>query len=979
MMKKMIKKSLIVIAALSLSAVYAVPSAPLILPKHRITAEAADVEYIIDDNGDGTVSVKKLKYAASGNVEIPSEIDGKKVTLIKENAFNGQSKITSLKVLDNVTIEGWAFIYMDELECVELGSGCSIVQNEKNVTSLFYKSDKLASVTIGENCNIAKNTFADLPALTSVKIGGGTTVASNAFRNCPNLETISCTGRVKFMGDPGGGTSLSVDNPRDELTYQYSDIDYNLTAQSESVKCPDDHSVKLNTYGRLPGQNYLNSSRDTNEYGGIWRPDTVQELTDSEGNDYAAYGYFDHEAKYFGIQNTAGWCCILPEDSTQEPLVFEKEDWSFGAAAIDENDFLYIMWAYTISDTREETSHVSGEDNVCVEKYDLSGKLIDSQTVDFRTTNALRPFAAGNANMCVKNGVLGLFFNTEWYHDENGTNHQGIVTCMFDADDLTLKQCWNNEGSHSFGNTAIVTDYGMAVLQMGDAYSRAVNLNTYKIDSPDSIIESYLGANGDTNIFTSPGTYEGDGNPTYCQLGNVAESESTMAFSGSGTREFTSGTFKNSSSKTGKYDAFIIIKDKSLSEKFSEDIGGETRIDAKTGNNVDSNIFWLTDSAHDSGLVPGQTKLVTLDDGSYCVLWEEWRNGKFESLKYEILDEVGNVLRSEGRISGARLSDSSVAPIVEGDVIKWACADKATNSIIWYSVDLEQENSNTEPAAVKAGASVSLTGMIGLNFYIDIPDSLVNQGVYAVLNGPNGQQKLYADPSYKVADGRYCFTYEVSSVQTAKDISLKLVDEKGEKIDILREDGSNYTDNTLKISVQKYLESLDVSKDEKLGTLVSSMNTYFAYAEKYFFDTPLSSNVDKVSRYKADYFRNFKFAKDSTIPNTIEFKQISLVLDSRMDCRLYFTCSDDIKNHSSALDIKQKGDLYYIEIPDINPDAMNTYYSIEFDSNSVCFGPYSYVYSVLNKYSSNSEKADLVDLVCALFEYGNAASNYAGK
>ena len=72
-------------------------------------------------------------------------------------------------------------------------------------------------------------------------------------------------------------------------------------------------------------------------------------------------------------------------------------------------------------------------------------------------------------------------------------------------------------------------------------------------------------------------------------------------------------------------------------------------------------------------------------------------------------------------------------------------------------------------------------------------------------------------------------------------------------------------------------------------------------------------------------------------------------------------------------------DLYYIEIPDINPDAMNTYYSIEFDSNSVCFGPYSYVYSVLNKYSSNSEKADLVDLVCALFEYGNAASNYAGK
>ena len=83
-------------------------------------------------------------------------------------------------------------------------------------------------------------------------------------------------------------------------------------------------------------------------------------------------------------------------------------------------------------------------------------------------------------------------------------------------------------------------------------------------------------------------------------------------------------------------------------------------------------------------------RVVTLADGSYCVLWEKFVNDKFDSIRYVVTDECGNILRHETGIYGARLSDTSVQPIVDEYTLKWAVADWENQCINFYTVDLNE-------------------------------------------------------------------------------------------------------------------------------------------------------------------------------------------------------------------------------------------------------------------------------------------------
>lgn len=83
-------------------------------------------------------------------------------------------------------------------------------------------------------------------------------------------------------------------------------------------------------------------------------------------------------------------------------------------------------------------------------------------------------------------------------------------------------------------------------------------------------------------------------------------------------------------------------------------------------------------------------KVVTLEDGSYCVLWEKFIDNKFDSIRYVILDECGYTLRRETAIYGARLSNTSIQPIVQGDTLTWAVADEENQCINFYTVDLNE-------------------------------------------------------------------------------------------------------------------------------------------------------------------------------------------------------------------------------------------------------------------------------------------------
>ncbi len=142
-------------------------------------AEAAgDFEYEVNEDGN-SVSIKKYK-GSGGAVEIPAEIEGKKVTSIGVFAFNGCSGITSIEIPNSVTsFMGGAFNGCSGITSIKIPSGvtsipprafmgCSSLANieiPSRVTDIgfqaFYGCSSLASVEIpSEVTSIGRYTFS---------------------------------------------------------------------------------------------------------------------------------------------------------------------------------------------------------------------------------------------------------------------------------------------------------------------------------------------------------------------------------------------------------------------------------------------------------------------------------------------------------------------------------------------------------------------------------------------------------------------------------------------------------------------------------------------------------------------------------------------------------------------------------------------------------------------------------------------------
>ena len=140
-----------------------------------ITASAetyGDYEYQVLD--DGTVEISKYR-GSDEEVNIPSAIDGKKVTSIGDYAFSNCSSLTSVTIPDSVTsIDSGAF------------GGCK----------------SLTSVTIPDSVtSIGRDAFAYCTSLTSVTISNSVSSISMAtFLCCSNLTSITIPKSVTSIG-----------------------------------------------------------------------------------------------------------------------------------------------------------------------------------------------------------------------------------------------------------------------------------------------------------------------------------------------------------------------------------------------------------------------------------------------------------------------------------------------------------------------------------------------------------------------------------------------------------------------------------------------------------------------------------------------------------------------------------------------------------------------------------------------------------
>ena len=182
------------------------------LPQLQLTAEAADKTYIgaayglqleYEELEDGTVEITKFVSSSSTDIELPSVIDGKRVTSIGDSAFNAYNieackNLTSIIIPNSVTsIGNYAFYKCTSLTDVTIPDSVTSIED-----GAFYECTSLTSAIIPDSVtSIGQYAFDSCTSLKDVTIPDSvTSIGGYAFQNCTSLTSIIIPDSVTSIG-----------------------------------------------------------------------------------------------------------------------------------------------------------------------------------------------------------------------------------------------------------------------------------------------------------------------------------------------------------------------------------------------------------------------------------------------------------------------------------------------------------------------------------------------------------------------------------------------------------------------------------------------------------------------------------------------------------------------------------------------------------------------------------------------------------
>ena len=154
-----------------------------------------DYSYKVLD--DGTVEISRYTGNAAV-VDIPANINGRRVTSIGDNAFNNYISLTNVTIPDSVTsIGASAFIFCSNLTNITLPKGVTSIGD-----SAFCNCLSLTSITIPFGVTSIRNsTFYGCSSLTSIAIPKSvTSIGYGAFYYCKSLTSITIPDSVLSIG-----------------------------------------------------------------------------------------------------------------------------------------------------------------------------------------------------------------------------------------------------------------------------------------------------------------------------------------------------------------------------------------------------------------------------------------------------------------------------------------------------------------------------------------------------------------------------------------------------------------------------------------------------------------------------------------------------------------------------------------------------------------------------------------------------------
>lgn len=172
---------------------------------------SGDFEYYISpetahEDYRGTVIITKY-LGNDAEVIVPSEIDGKTVTLIDDDAFRNNEKLKSVKLPDTligIGVEAFAF-------CKSLGS-VNIPEGLKDFSPAFRGCEKLRTIVIPEGIErLEQGMFAECTALTTVTLPNSLKIIDGStFEKCTSLKTITLPNGVVEIGANAFGGCIAL-------------------------------------------------------------------------------------------------------------------------------------------------------------------------------------------------------------------------------------------------------------------------------------------------------------------------------------------------------------------------------------------------------------------------------------------------------------------------------------------------------------------------------------------------------------------------------------------------------------------------------------------------------------------------------------------------------------------------------------------------------------------------------------------------